>query len=265
LLPVLHAPLLDLDVRAYGFVLAVYFVLALALTVQLNEYQGIGRRYTLAAFAVGVPAGIVGARLLDIVEYSTRYQFVTDAIGRSGSSIYGGFLLNFAVTVLYLVSRGISPLAFLDAGAPAMALGEAMSRIGCFLNGCCYGIASTGPLAVTFPTDSFAFRDQTLRGVLADGASRSLGVHPVQLYSAVAMSVVTALLLVRFYKDHRRGDVFWMFLIAYGCLRLLIAPFRVEVLRSMVVFSVMFIAVGTLGLLRSRHGNGGSSIRAVRG
>jgi phosphatidylglycerol:prolipoprotein diacylglycerol transferase len=236
----------------YGIILAIYFCLALPLVATLNRKQGVATDITLTAFAIGVPAGIVGARLLDILEYPSRYTSFAELLGRHGSSIYGAFFLNGLVTWVYLSRLGVSPLAFLDAGAPALALGEAMSRIGCFLNGCCYGVSSSGPFAVTFPRASFAFQDQVARGLLASSALRSLPVHPVQLYSSAAMFATTFYLWKRFTSPHRTGDVFWQFLIFYGVLRLGVAPIRVEVLPTMVTFSLLFVMVGTVRLCSSR-------------
>ncbi len=233
----------------YAIVRTVYVVIALALGLHLNERLQIPARTTLTLFAVGVPLGIVGAHVLDMLEYADRYRSVGDLVGRSGSSIYGAFLVVFPGVWIYARWQRIPPIRLLDAGAPAMALGEAMTRIGCFLNGCCYGVPWDGPWAVTFPATSFAYADQVGRGLLSPDAVHSLAVHPVQLYSAVIMTVVFFLLLRMVLRPHRDGAVFFAFLVSYGVLRLGMAPLRQEALASMKVFSVLFIAVGTLGLV----------------
>jgi len=236
-------------------VTSVYLVVALALTVALNVRQGITPRITVTLFALAVPAGSIGSRLLDVLEYWGRYQSVGDVVGRHGSSIYGGLLAGFAVAWAYAATQGVPPLRLLDAGGPVVALGEAMTRIGCFLNGCCYGVPWSGRLAVTFPQESFAFRDQVARGLLASSAPRSLPVHPVhpvQLYSTVVMLGVSLYLLRRFTRRRYDGEVFFAFLVAYGVLRLLVAPLRMEALASMKVFNLVFIVCGGLGLTLAR-------------
>ncbi|MGH7894681.1 MAG: prolipoprotein diacylglyceryl transferase [Candidatus Binatia bacterium] len=237
----------------YGVVLAVYFSLALPLTVRLNARRGIAARITATAFALGVPAAIVGARLLDVVEYWGRYHSLADVVGRTGSSIYGAFFAAFAVVGGYLRSTQVSQRRFLDGGAPAMALGEACSRVGCFLDGCCYGVPWTGPWAVVYAPSSFAYRDQYARGLLPAGAVQSLAVHPVQLYSAAIMLGVFAYLLRRLACRRTEGEIFCRFLVAYGVLRLAIAPLRMEALPSMKVFSVIFIAAGLGGEVAARR------------
>jgi phosphatidylglycerol:prolipoprotein diacylglycerol transferase len=246
--PAISFPFISFAVPTYGLVLTIYFFVAIALMLYLNERQGIPRDTTLAAFAIGIPVGITGARFLDSLEYSGHYVSFGDLVGRNGSSIYGALLADVAVTAMYVRSRGLSPLRFLDAGAPAMALGEVFSRIGCFLNGCCYGVPWSGAFAVSFPPGSFAYRDQMANGLLSSSAPRSLPVHPVQLYSVALMGVAFAYLLRRYERRQHDGEVFWSFLVIYGMLRLLMAPLRVEALTSMKVFSALFVLVGVVGI-----------------
>jgi phosphatidylglycerol---prolipoprotein diacylglyceryl transferase len=200
--------------------------------------------------AIGVPVGIIGARALDVMEYHERYTSFGTVIGRTGSSIFGAIILNVLVTVVYLRCNKVSVPQFLDAGAPAFALGEAMSRLGCFLTGCCYGMPWSGPLAVRFPPDSFAFRDQYARGLISASASHSLPVHAVQLYSAALALAAFMVLLRHLNRSHRAGTVFWTFIVFYGALRLLVAPFRTESLLSAQLFSGLFMLGGLLALLR---------------
>jgi len=147
----------------------------------------------------------------------------------------------------------ISTLRFLDAGAPAMAVGEAVSRVGCFCAGCCYGRTWNGPWSVVFPAYSYAAVDQRYQGVLSSTSAHSLPVHPVQLYGVVLMSLLAWVLVRCLRKPHHDGLIFFLFLIGYGAYRLAIIPFRVEVLASMEVFSVMFIIAGIVGLVWSRR------------
>ena len=249
MLPSVHLSFAAEPISTYKLILALYLIAAFFLTVELNARQGVEAGVTVQAFLIGVPAGILGARVLDAFEYPGNYRSLGDFFAGGGSSIYGGLIGGVGVAVLYLKWRGIPPLRVLDAGAPAMALGEAITRIGCFLNGCCYGVVSKGPLALRFPPESFAFQDQVARGVLAETATHSLPVHPVQLYSSVVMLAVFVFLLRALDRRRADGQVFCAFLVCYGLWRLLIAPLRMEVLASMVLFSIGFIVIGVAGLL----------------
>jgi phosphatidylglycerol:prolipoprotein diacylglycerol transferase len=247
MLPTVTLPYLG-TIPTYGVVLAVYFACAILLLHRIAGSLGVDRRRVLGAVSVGVPSGIIGSRLLDMLEYSDRYHSVADVLGRSGSSIYGGLILDFIVTVAYARVVGLPLLFLLDAGAPLVAFGEAASRVGCFFNGCCYGIEWNGPFAVHFPPNSFAFGDQVIRGIIAAGSATTIGVHPVQLYSAFTSTVAGIWLMRRLRLRGSDGTAFFSVLVFYGCLRLAMAPLRVEALPSMKVFSLVFIAVGTFGL-----------------
>jgi phosphatidylglycerol---prolipoprotein diacylglyceryl transferase len=246
--PSLVIPGTTLVVSTYTIVRTSYVVLALCLTLVVERWQGIPNRFTLRAFAIGVPLGILATRVLDGLEYWDRYRSLTGILTSAGSSIYGAFIVVIPFVWLYARRHGVSPLRFLDGGAPAMALGEAMTRIGCFLNGCCYGVPPTGGWAVTFPPASFAYREQVAQGLLPAGSPHTLPVHPVQLYSFAIMTVVFLWLLRILRRPHPDGEALLTFLLAYGLLRLAMAPLRAEALASMQLFSVIFVVVGGLGL-----------------
>jgi phosphatidylglycerol:prolipoprotein diacylglycerol transferase len=251
--PGVPLPLFGASVGTYGLITAGYLGIAVWLTMRLARREGIPGGVIAKLFAVAVPACMVGARLLDALEYPSRYPSLGDAFRGAGSSIYGALLAGMAVGWGYLRFEGVSPLKVFDAGAPAMALGEAMTRIGCFLNGCCYGVPWDGFLAVVFPRESFAYHDQIARGLLPPTAAHSLAVHPVQLYSATIAILAFAALLHMFRRPHREGAVFYSFIVFYGVLRLSMAPLRQEALASMKAFSVAFIVVGSIGLLAQRR------------
>lgn len=241
--------LLGYDLNSYALVRTSYLLLALALTLRLNGQHGIEPRVTVTAFAIGVPAGVLGARGLDVLEYWGKYRAAGGVFLPLGSSIYGAFLLMIPIIGLYARASRVPMLRFFDGGAPAMALGEAMTRVGCFLNGCCYGTPWNGPLAVEFPAGSFVHREQQALGILPIYANHSLPVHPVQLYSAAAAAVIFVVLLLLLARPHRDGDVLFSFLATYGVLRLAVAPFRAEALTTMKLFSVAFVVIGVFGLL----------------
>ncbi len=224
-------------------------VLAIALATVVNRRQGIPARVTIGACLLCLPFGYWGARLLDMMEYAGDYPSLADALARPGSSIYGGMLASFAVLLLVTRWWHVSFLRFLDGAGPAVTLAEAVSRLGCFAAGCCYGKPWNGPWAVVFPQGSLAVSDLQARGLLAPTALESPPLHPVQLYSVGIMLIATAYLVRRFPRRAFAGEIFCLFLLFYGGLRLGVAPFRMEALASMKAFSVAFIVTGTLGLV----------------
>src|SRR5205814_7317056 len=130
-----------------------------------------------------------------------------------GLTYYGGFLLAFPAVVLYGVYKKVPLRLGMDIVAPCLMVGLGFGRIGCFLNGCCYGAECDLPCAVQFPYNSYAYQDEfrhgelhpppQLQAELADGtrtlrprdqleapaelqlarAEHSRLLHPAQLYS----------------------------------------------------------------------------------
>jgi phosphatidylglycerol:prolipoprotein diacylglycerol transferase len=234
----------------YDVMRGVAIAVSLVLCVLLNRRQDIAIRKTLLIAALCVPVAISGARLLNAIEYGATWTSAgAEFVSNSGSSIYGA-LIACVLSVMTLTNvMHISTLRFLDAGAPAIAVGEALSRVGCFCAGCCYGETWNGAWSVVFPGDSFAAADQRRRGLLDSTITHSLPVHPVQIYGVILMVLLTWALIQRFHRPHHNGDIFFLLLIGYGAYRLAITPFRVEVLASMKLFSVVFITTGILGLI----------------
>lgn len=115
-------------------------------------------------------------------------------------------------------------IGYADSAAPAVALGYAVYRIGCFLNGCCFGTVSDVPWAVTFARGSEAYAYQVATGVLAPEATHSLFVHPTELYHAL-LGVVAFILLLRA-RDNAAGTRLAMALFLYGSGRFVIQFFR---------------------------------------
>ena len=95
-----------------------------------------------------------------------------------GKGIFGALLGGAIWGLLYLRWKKASFLAYADAAAPAFALGYSVARIGCFLNGCCFGTPSHLPWAVRFPEHTMAFFDHWSKGWLRSDDLLSLPVHP---------------------------------------------------------------------------------------
>lgn len=242
-----------LHLAAYDVFRIVAIVGCVGVAALLCRRLGIPVRFTLAVSALCVPASAAAARLLDVVEYWEPGMAMAEAFSRNGSSIYGGLLASLVIVCGLTWSRDVPTLAFLDGCAASLALGEAITRLGCFAAGCCYGVAWHGPLAVTYPPGSFTFADMVQRALLDGAAPHTPPLHPVQLYSAAVMFAVAAGIVARLPRRRFDGELFAVFLVSYGALRLLVAPFRVEALDSMRAFSVLFIVAGALGIAIGRR------------
>jgi len=154
-------------------------------------------------FAAGL-SGILGAKIY----YAVLYRDWRLLFDRSGLVWYGGFLLGTLVVLLVLRHRKLAPWLTFDAAAPALALGYAIGRIGCFLVGDDYGMPTTLPWGVEFrqglpPTRADYLRDYGLDLPSDIPDSTWLTVHPTQLYET-GLALLICWLGVRLLKRQSR-------------------------------------------------------------
>ena len=238
---------------SYGFMMMIAFAAGILLACRRAERVGIAREAIMDIGLYSIVCGIVGARLAFLF---TDYQMnwasehpVLDmfAIWKGGLTFQGGLFLALAVNIWYLTSRRLPAGKVADVFAPGVALGVGVGRLGCFLNGCCWGqIAPRGfPLGVIFPHDCGVYEHhrqmlyvdellpalekanhnhlaELLRHYAPLGLER-IPVHPTQLYTALAMvGVFVFLLWVEKWPRLFDGMVMVIFLMAYSVVRFLI-------------------------------------------
>jgi phosphatidylglycerol:prolipoprotein diacylglycerol transferase len=152
--------------------------------------------------------------------------FAALKLWRGGYAYYGGFLFAVVFSFYYTKKHKMGWLRTADLAAPAIALGLFFGRIGCFLNGCCYGKPTTSRLGVVFPRGGSTWRAQ-LDAHLIHASQDALPVHPTQLYEAFGCLILFAILYFAVARRvHRRGDVIAGLLVGYGVLRSIIEIFR---------------------------------------
>ncbi|MBZ0113955.1 MAG: prolipoprotein diacylglyceryl transferase [Thermoanaerobaculia bacterium] len=157
--------------------------------------------------------GIAGGKIY----YAILYKDWHLLYDRSGLVWYGGFILGTLAILWVIRSRRLPVWSVVDAAAPALALGYAIGRIGCFLVGDDYGVPTDMPWGVKFPVGLPPTRAAWLEsdfgipippGVAGD---ELLAVHPTQLYEtllALGIWALGAWLLARWVaRGYRRGSV----------------------------------------------------------
>lgn len=224
--------------RAYGLTLAVSFFIGLwiirreALLLGVHPERAVNFGYILIVF------GVLGARLGYVAyhwgEFSGNILSIInpfasgERFGIAGLNLQGGMLLAFVAGGVYLYRKGMSLSTTLDAVVPAMAFGIFLTRIGCFLNGCCFGIQTDLPWGVHFPSGSPAY-------AVFDAAT----IHPTQLYSSAYGLGLFFLLIWINQRRHNIGVTTAVFFMVEAAFR-----FGIEFVRY--YESAMWVDIGTL-------------------
>ena len=195
-----------LTVHSWGLLLMAGFLLAAWRAARNAERYKITAEHIWDVALWGLLGGILGARFAFVLQNLQDYRanpLAGFAIWTGGMTFYGGLVGGVLAGVLVCRMRKISILDTADLAALAFPIGYAVGRIGCFLNGCCYGGACPPPLGMRFHT--------------ADGLTEPS--HPAQLYSAGA-GLLMYLLLSRL-EPRRRfpGQLMAAFLFLYGVYR----------------------------------------------
>jgi len=208
----------SIELRWYGIMIALgVTVLVLWTMWRVRKGAKLSYETVLTAALVGIPAGIIFSRLLHVIDRWGYYsQHPGQIIGAEGLTIYGAVL--GAALAVWVYSR-FSSFRFTylaDLVAPGIVLAQAIGRVGCLINGCCYGTATSLPWAIAY----------THPNSLSLGVS---GVHPTQVYEIIFLLLMFGVLMVL--KDRLRpeGSLFLVYLGGYSLWR----------------FSVGFIREGT--------------------
>jgi phosphatidylglycerol:prolipoprotein diacylglycerol transferase len=203
-----------LQIRSYGLMMAVGFALGIWRAARVSgKRYGIDpeRVYDLAL--VVLISGVLGARVVYILlnPATERWRDFL-AVWQGGLSFHGGLALAMLAGYIYVRIAKLAYWTCADLMAPSLALGYAFTRIGCFLNGCCYGCPTSLPWGVRFPNETGGLTPPS---------------HPTQLYASAA-NLLIFWLLTRFERrQHKPGFIFVSYLGLYSIYR-----FAIEFLRS---------------------------------
>jgi phosphatidylglycerol---prolipoprotein diacylglyceryl transferase len=176
-----------LPIRGYGVMLLAGIVAGVGMAMYRARQGGLDPEAILSLAIWVVVCGVIGARLFYVIEYwdekfagkslrDTLLEIIN--VPQGGLVIYGGFIGAVVGFVAFVRKHKLPLFAMADLAAPCMMVGLAFGRIGCLLNGCCYGGQTDWPWHVTFPQDSPPYADQTSRGELLGFKLESRGDVP---------------------------------------------------------------------------------------
>jgi len=239
-------------VTSYGFMVALGILAGLFVVVRVGKRAGFDTDILLDLALYLVLAGVIGSRaayvFLEWEQYGTE-PLAMLRVWDGGLSFFGALVLCLLVVIWFTRRRRLSLARLGDVLALGVAAGYPFGRIGCYLNGCCYGLPTDHAFGVMFPFDD------VLR-------------HPTQLYSAGAGVLIFLVLLFLSRKRSFDGLLMWSFLILYGGYRFVIdfwrvsPPTGIETLTIGQLVSLVVMVVSGLALWftwhRSKAGAGGN-------
>ncbi len=227
------------SVYSFGFMLALSFLLGIYLSGRRAKDYGVAPEHVLDLSVYVIVSGVLGSRLLYVAFHLDEYRNFVDifALWQGGATLYGGFLLAILAGYVFSRKKHLGFLVLGDIISPALALGISLTRVGCFLSGCCFGRGTTLPWSVTFPPDSPAGAYE--RGLAAAEGTRSVALHPSQLYDSL-LAFATFLLLVALRKRlaRKNGMAFGLMLLCYGVSRFIVDFTRYYEKNMMVTASI---------------------------
>jgi phosphatidylglycerol:prolipoprotein diacylglycerol transferase len=221
----------DFQLPAYGvmavigYLVGMYFINKEAIR---NEIQPLMIQSLSMWIIVGM---LIGARIWYVLENWNQFAPAPLSIFKlweGGMVFYGGFIGGFAGGMIFIKIAKLPLAKVMDIMAPGIAIAIGIGRIGCFLNGCCYGRITDSRIGVCFPSRWAppAYWDHLQRGLIPEGASHSLPVIPTQLISALNLLIIFVILWKIRKKKVFNGFLFTLFIGLYGLHRFTIDFFR---------------------------------------
>lgn len=248
-----------IELRAYGFLIALGFILTTLLAMRQARREKIdpGSIIDLAFWLL--IAGFLGSRLFFGIVNGEHYYNAcfhpelpnplnrmhplpeADCLGclrlwEGGMVWYGGLLTALGAGYLFLRLRRLPFPLVADIALGVIPLGHALGRLGCFCAGCCWGRPTDSFLGVHFPPESLPNLARIAeRGVLPTDPAPFPPIHPVQLYEAAGLLLI--FLILRRVHARRRfpGQVALTFFVLYPFLRFVVEFFRGDATRGYLV------------------------------
>jgi phosphatidylglycerol:prolipoprotein diacylglycerol transferase len=204
----------SLEIRWYGImvVLAVIAIIGISL-LEAKRYRIPNEHiYSLGAYAI--IGGIVFARLIHVIDKWNYYiANPLQIFNFEGLAVYGAVIGVVLAIVIYCLVKKLSIWLIADIVSPGALVGMAIARIGCILNGCCYGVTTSLPWAVeyTCPTSY---------------APVGIPIHPTQFYHLIWNLIAFGVLWSVRRRLKPQGSVFLLYLAFYAAGDLIIRAFR---------------------------------------
>lgn len=242
--PIIH--FLNYSIPTFGILFLIGTATAFLLALITAKKYAITTMDAMFFGLFGIIGGIIGAKLLFIVvDFPNLIAHPETALIRlatGGAVFYGGLIGGILGGFFYTHIYKLHTIQFFDIAVPCLALAQAFGRIGCFFNGCCYGIPYEGFGAVHYPVGAYP--------------PAGIGLFPAQLTESAFLFILTLVLLTVLWKSKSPGFTTGFYLIGYGIFRFINEFFRsdprgiVGFLSTSQAISLIVIGFGLLFLLK---------------
>ncbi|AEG61356.1 prolipoprotein diacylglyceryl transferase [Desulforamulus ruminis] len=219
----------DWPIRSFGLMLSLGILAGLLTSSYVAKKQGRFFEEVLDLAFYAVIGGIIGARVWEVIfnwDYYSYHLWQIPALWNGGLSVQGSVLGGVLAVIWYCRKHRIPFWPMADILAPGLLVGQAIGRLGCFLNGCCYGIPYQHP-GIVYPvgTDAYyAFGSQPL--------------FPAVLFEAAWDVLVLTLLLKIFSRRPFDGFITLSYFILYSLGRFTLEFWRGDSLRTVMNLKV---------------------------
>jgi len=245
----------SLTITWFGVMMAVSFLAGMAGWVFIGRARGRNLDYCSDLVVWVMVSGILGARIAYVAANAGKYlekPWEVFFIFQGGLIYYGGLVGAGAGLVVFALKRKERLLPLLDFAVTSVPLAHIFGRIGCFLNGCCFGKITQSRLSVRFPYDSQPWHShvQQFPDTFVRFCRESLPVHPVQIYEALGNALIYVILVWSYRRRPADGIILCLYLILYPALRFFMEFLRgdprdkIGPLASAQVISIFFLVLG---------------------
>lgn len=243
--------LFGLTLPTFGLMMMTGLISAFVLLHFQRKHIAITEDDFYSVAIVAIIAGMLGSKILywiveiDEIIADPTYLLRTITVGMV---FYGSLIGGIIGIALFCLKKKQPLLQYVDLISPAMVLGQAFGRIGCFLAGCCYGAPSDSCLAVVYPAG------------VGSAAPTGVGLLPTQLFESGFCFLLACFLAWLFRRLKKLGTTTGAYFILYGIWRFIIEFFRsddrgaVGALSTSQFIGIFIVLIGVILLVLVRRG-----------
>jgi phosphatidylglycerol---prolipoprotein diacylglyceryl transferase len=211
-----------ITIHAYGLLLAAAFIMGIWVTSRNAGKAGINPDAIWNMGLIVIFSALLGSKIIllfsNFQHYSKNYGEIFSLASLHSPGVYfGSLFLALGAASIYAKKQRLPGRAFADVAAPGIALGQAISRLGCLSAGCCYGKPTHLPWGITF-------RNQYAADNV--GVPLNIPLHPTQIYEFLASLLLFLFLTRQLSRKHFSGQILLEFLGIYSVLKFFIEFFR---------------------------------------